>query len=258
MPRRGSLAGRVALITGAASGIGAATARRFAQEGVRLALLDRRRPPLERVVQELRKSGAQAVPLCTDVSDERAVRRAVNDAAHRLGGLDCLVLNAGIAGPAKLTTELSAAEFYEVLATNLYGVFFVAKHGIPHLIAQGGGTIVTVASELGMIAAPQHAAYGAAKAGVISLTRTLALEYYRAGIRVNCVAPGPIETPLLEEFFRKEGQPERQRLAQIAEIPLRRIGTPEEVAEAILFFAAERKGFTTGSVLAVDGGALAT
>jgi len=257
MPRKSALDGRVALITGAASGIGAATARRFAREGAHLALLDRRRAPLERLARELRAQGGPALSLHADVSDEQAVRRAVGEASRRLGGLDSLVLNAGICGPAKLVTELSAAEFNEVLATNLLGIFYVAKHGIPHLVARGGGTIVTVASELGLIAAPQHAAYGAAKAAVIALTRTIALEYHEQGIRANCVAPGPIETPLLEEFFQKEGQPERQRSAELAQVPMGRFGRPEEVAEAILFFAADPKGFTTGSVLVVDGGMLA-
>lgn len=257
MPRRSALDGRVALITGAASGIGAATARRFSREGAHLALLDRRRAPLERLARELRAQGRPVLSLQADVSDERAVRRVVEEASRRLGGLDSLVLNAGICGPAKLLAELSAAEFNEVLATNLLGVFYVAKHGIPHLVARGGGTIVTVASELGLVAAPQHAAYGAAKAAVIALTRTIALEYHRQGIRANCVAPGPVETPLLEEFFRKEGQPKRQRAAELAQVPMGRFGRPEEVAEAILFFATDPEGFTTGSVLVVDGGMLA-
>ena len=249
----GRFDGKVAIVTGAASGIGAATALRFAREGGRVAGFDIQLPQ-----PESWKSIEEAAPAASfhsvDVSAEDEVKRAMAEAIDQHGGIDVLVNAAGVAGggPLHITEEV---EWDRVLGVNLKGVFLCCKHALPDMIARGGGTIVNVASIEGMIATDGTAAYGASKGAVIQLTRNLAVDYTHQGIRSNCVCPGLVDTPMTAVVTRaQEGPLQKLHQAFINSHLVGRAGTPEEIAAAILFLASDDASFITGSSLVVDGG----
>jgi NAD(P)-dependent dehydrogenase (short-subunit alcohol dehydrogenase family) len=236
------------LVTGATSGVGEATARLFASRGARVALLARRSEQLQRVVADL---GDRAWGFVTDVSDPESASSAVGAAIEALGGLDVAVNAAGVAGYAALE-DLTDELWREVIDTNLSGTFTVSRAAGLYMQAAGGGAIVNVASDLASMGVPGLAHYCAAKAGVIGLTRALALELAPV-VRVNAVCPGPIDTPMLRAGLAQEVDPQRALRNKEATVPLGRLADPSEVAAAIAFLAFEGT-FATGTAMAFDGG----
>ena len=237
------------LITGASRGIGAACARRFARDGWKVAVhYYKSEAEALALAEELRSAGGEAVPVRGDLSDPAQAARAVEGAQAALGHLDALVCNAGVALPVQLLTDTTDDQWRRVMGTDLDGVFFTLRAAIPGMVSRKRGAIVTISSMWGVTGGSCEAPYSAAKAGVIGLTKALAKELGPSGIRVNCVAPGAIETDMTA-FLTPE-----DRAALADEAPLGRMGTPEEVAEAVRFLAGEEARFITGQVLRVDGG----
>jgi NAD(P)-dependent dehydrogenase (short-subunit alcohol dehydrogenase family) len=243
------LAGRVALVTGASSGIGAAAARALAAAGAAAALLARRREPLEALAAELGKD--TALPLVADVADSGQVDDAVAATLERFGRLDAVVNSAGVSIPASLA-DTDDDTWSAVIDANLSGSFFVARAAAAHM--GEGGSIVNVGSELSQIGMEMYVAYCASKAGVIGLTRALAVELAPA-IRVNAVCPGPVDTPMLAAEFEQFGA-EAALAETLARVPMGRLATADEVAAAILYLTADAP-YATGTALALDGGATA-
>jgi meso-butanediol dehydrogenase/(S,S)-butanediol dehydrogenase/diacetyl reductase len=245
----GRFAGRVAIVTGAASGIGAATAAAFAREGARVVVadIDRERGP--GVAADIGGRFAWV-----DVADEGQVMRMVGDTLRADGRLDVLVANAFATAYGSISS-LGLAEWNRTLEVTLTAVFTALRAAIPALGASGNGAVVNVASISGLAGDRGLAAYNAAKAAVVNLTRTAALELARSGIRVNAVCPGLIETPALARAFSR--LPERREVARTA-VPAGRFGRPDEVARAILFLASEDASYVTGTTLVVDGGLMAS
>jgi len=243
------LQGRVALVTGGASGIGRATALRMAEEGALLLVADLDGDGAARTAAAITQAGGQARGVGADVTDETQVEAMVQAALDTFGRLDCAFNNAGVApAEAQPLAEIPAAEWARVLGVNLTGVFLCIKHEVRAMAAGGGGAIVNTASIAGRIALPRAGAYVAAKHGVIGLTRVAALDHAGDGIRVNAVCPGYVETPLASRSI------ERRREAILARVPLHRIGTVEEIAEAVVWLCSDRASFVTGEALGVDGG----
>lgn len=233
------------LVTGAASGIGAAVVARLHQDGARIAAIDLDAPRLQQLAVDVAVAG--------DVTSETDITRAVDEAASALGGLDVVVASAGIAarGTAETTTLW---DWERVFAVNVTGVFLTARAAIPHLRQSGGGAIVNVASQLGLVAAAGATAYCASKGAVIQLTRAMAIDYGAEGIRVNCVCPGPTDTPLLEPYFAAADDPTAERRRYAGAQVHERLVTPEEVADAVAYLASPRASSTIGAALVVDGG----
>ena len=249
MLEEGRLAGKVALVTGAGSGIGQTTARRFTEEGARVAVADVRGDAARETAGEL--EGAIAVEL--DVASRPSVEAGLQAVVEAFGGLDVVVNNAGvtIVGAAH---ELSEEDWDRELDTNLKSIYLVSKAAWPLLGERGGGAIVNTASIAGLWAIPADAAYCASKAGVIMLTKCMALDGAKAGIRVNCVCPGFTETPMIEGYF--EAQPDPAEARRFAERlhPLGRLGRPLDIANAMVYLASEEAAWVTGAALVVDGG----
>ena len=241
------LAGKVALITGGGSGIGAATARRFVEEGAQVVVADLNVDSAEAVASEL---GGKTIGVAIDVVDRASIRTAIERTVAEFGGLDVLVCNAGVTIVGSVM-DLTEDEWDKELDTNLKSVFLCAKEAWDHLAARGGGSILSTASMAGQWAIPADAAYCASKAGLIHLTHALAMEWARYQIRVNAICPGYIETEMNGDFWKTPGG---QRL--IDRIPQRRIGQPEHLDGALLLLASEAGAFMTGSVITVDGGHL--
>ena len=238
---------KVALVTGAARGIGLAVAKRFLAEGWRVALLDIEEELLRDVVASLASSG-RTLALHCDVSDARAVNAAMAALSGRFGRLDALVNNAGVAVFAPLL-ETSDADWNRVLAVNLTGPFLCTKAAAPLMREHGGGAIVNITSISAVRASTLRSAYGTSKAGLAHLTKQLAVELASLGIRVNAVAPGPVETAMAKAVHTPEIRADYHDA-----IPLNRYGLEEELAEAVFFLCSERSSYITGQILAVDGG----
>lgn len=249
----GRLDGKVAVITGAGSGMGRVTAALFAAEGARVALADIDADAAETVAGDIRQGGGGAVATPGgDVASGADVERVMAHAVEAFGALHVLINNAGIFpsddGGVLDTPE---ATWDRVMAVNLKGLWLCARGAIPHMLDSGGGSIVNIASFVALMgAATAQVAYTASKGGVLSLTREMAVEYARRGIRANAVCPGPIDTPLLANLL---ADPE-QRARRLVHIPMGRLGRPEEVAAASLFLASDESSFVTGTALVVDGG----
>jgi NAD(P)-dependent dehydrogenase (short-subunit alcohol dehydrogenase family) len=240
-------ASKVALVTGAARGIGLAVAKRFLAEGWRVALLDIEAELLARTMQSLAEAD-HSLGLRCDVSNATAVAAAVAEIDARFGRLDALVNNAGVAVFAPLM-ETSDDDWSRVLAVNLTGPFLCAKAVVPLMRDQGGGAIVNITSISGLRASTLRSAYGTSKAGLAHLTKQLAVELAALGIRVNGVAPGPVETAMAKAVHTPEIRADYRDA-----IPLNRYGLEEELAEAVFFLCSERSSYITGQILAVDGG----
>jgi 2-keto-3-deoxy-L-fuconate dehydrogenase len=244
------LAGRVAVITGGASGIGLAAARLFAAEGARIALVDRDAQALRLAAREI----ADALALEGDVGDETVVEAHAAEIHERLGRWDVLLAAAGWS-TGKPVSESTLGEWEGVLRTNLTGSFLWARAAVAAMAP--GGSIVFVGSQLAIAGGRSNAPYLASKGAIVSLARCMALDHAAAGIRVNVVVPGAIDTPLLARAFGRAPDPEAARARSVARHPLGRLGRPDEVARAALFLASDDSSFTTGSCLMVDGGWLA-
>ena len=251
----GTLEGKIAVITGAGSGIGRACAELFAQQGARLLLAGRREAPLQELTRALGESTASYVT--ADVSKQPDNQRIFDEAARRFGGFDIFIANAGSEGASEPIEDYPLETFDEVMAVNVRGVFVGLQYAMPALRTRGGGSIVIVSSIAGIKARnTQNSAYVASKHAQIGLMRTAALEGAPYGIRVNAVVPGPTETEMVRriEETRSPGAPERTRAAVMAQIPLKRYGTSEELAQLIAFVASDAASFSTGGVFAADGG----
>ncbi|MFD5751741.1 SDR family NAD(P)-dependent oxidoreductase [Streptomyces sp. NPDC127033] len=248
----GRTAGRVALVTGGGGGIGSAVARRLAEEGAAVAVVDRD-ATAETVSAGIRATGGNAAPFRCDLSDESAVTDMVKEVTGTLGDITDVCCVAGSIRRGTVT-DLSLASWRGTLADNVDSVFLVCRAVIPRMEQAGRGRIVTVASGWGLRAGEKAAAYCTAKAGVVMLTQAMALDHSPAGIRVNCVAPGDTRTPMLAREAQQLGQSEADFLAEAADRPLGRIGTPEDIAAAVAFLAGPEADFITGTVLTVDGG----
>ena len=248
----GRLAGKAAFVTGAASGLGQAIAMRFAEEGARVALADRDTEGGERVATAI---GAAGLFLRLDVTQEAQWLAQLGRAAAAFGRLDILVNNAGI-GPLGSIEKTTLEEWRGVHAVNLDGVFLGCKHGIPHLRAAGGGSIVNMSSIAGIIGTPTLAAYGASKAAVRQLTKSVALHcaQRRDGIRCNSIHPSFIETPMVEAMIAAAKAPERARAGLASQVPLGRLGQAEEVAALALYLASDEARQVTGTHVSIDGG----
>lgn len=247
------LAGKVAVVTGAGSGIGRASAILFACEGARVVVVDCNAEAAGSTVEAVRAAGQEAELCCADVSRASEVEGAVRKAADRYGRLDILLNNAAVQIVARLedTTEDQWDRLHSV---NLKGVFLGCKYAVPLMRRSGGGAIINMASVLGFVGDPDLAAYCAMKGGVIALTKAAALAYGPEGIRVNCICPGDVETPMVTDYFNKAPDPAQLRHEVYSKYALRRIATPEEVAAAAVFLASDASSFMTGAVLVADGG----
>jgi meso-butanediol dehydrogenase/(S,S)-butanediol dehydrogenase/diacetyl reductase len=253
MTDQAMLRDKVAIVTGGGSGIGKATAEYFAQEGAKVVVVDWNAASGQETAATIVNAGGQAVLCHADVSIAAQVAAAVGTAVERFGRLDILVNNAAIQILSKLV-ETSEADWDRTHSVNLKGVFLGCKYAIPAMKKGGGGAIVNIASVLGIVADPDLAAYCAAKGGVISLTRVAALTYGADGIRVNCICPGDVETPLVEEYFNKDHDPAKLRSEIYSKYALRRIASPNEVARVAAFLASSQSSFMTGSAVVMDGG----
>lgn len=245
------LTNKVALITGASSGIGHATARLFAQQGARLVLAGRDAARLAALKTLIEREGGQALALPGDVRDEAHAKALVDAAVGEFGGLDIAFNNAGHLGPMLPAPQITLADWQQTLDVNLTAVFLGAKHQLPALVARGGGALIFTSTFVGYtVGFPGMAAYAASKAGVIGLTKALAAEYGEHGVRVNAILPGGTDTPMGREVANSP-----EAIAHIRSLhALGRIATPEEIAKSVLYLASDLGSFTTGAALMVDGG----
>jgi len=247
------LKGQIALITGAGSGIGRETARRFAQEGAAVVTADISPDTAQETAELIRGEGGTANGLGMDVTDVASVCSGVEAVVAQHGGLDTVVNNAGvtIVGAAH---DMEETEWDRELAINLKSVFLVSRAVWPLLVERGGGAILSTASIAGLWAIPDDAAYCASKAGVIMLTKCMALDGARAGIRANCVCPGFIETPMIKGYFDDQSDPEQARRFAVGLHPLGRLGLPLDIADGFVYLGSEEARWVTGTALVVDGG----
>jgi NAD(P)-dependent dehydrogenase (short-subunit alcohol dehydrogenase family) len=253
----GMLDGKSALITGGGGGIGRATALAFAREGARVAVADLMADAARETVALVNATGGQAISLSGDMSQDADVRAMIKAVVDAHGRLDCAFNNAGIAGwqvdaAGKKTADWSEEAFDRMIAVNLKGVWLCMRHELPQMQTQGGGAIVNTASIAGLTGLPSSSAYVAAKHGVIGLTKTAAIEYAEANIRVNAVCPGYIRTRMTESAMQLRGE------AILAHTPLKRMGNPEEIAEMVVWLCSERASYVSGAAYNVDGGYMAT
>ncbi|MDW0116181.1 SDR family NAD(P)-dependent oxidoreductase [Sporosarcina thermotolerans] len=240
----GKLQDKVAVITGGASGIGAATAELFVKEGAKVVLVDLNEEKGKAFEAELKGQNAEALFVKANITSEEDVQNVFKEAVKAFGKVDVVFNNAGI-GRVHPTETLEYSEWRNTVNVDLDGVFLVAREALREMLKSGGGTIVNTASMYGWVGSPGSAAYNAAKGGVINLTRSLALEYATKNIRVNALAPGFIDTPII---------PEESKDVLKSMTPMQRLGQAEEMAKAVLFMASDDSSFMTGNVLTVDGG----
>ena len=250
------LANKVALITGGTSGIGEATALLFARQGARLAITGRSTERGHKVVQAIEQAGGKAVFVECDVRSGEQCRHTVEHTLAAFGRLDVLFNNAGVYYP-HTALDCSEEEWDLQIDINLKGTFLMSKYALPPMIAQGGGVIINNSSGWGLVGGDAAVAYCASKGGVVLLTKAMAIDHGRQGIRVNCICPGDVDTPMLPDDARRRGLKWEDYLAGAANRPMGRIGTAEEIAKAALFLASDDSSFMTGAALAVDGGGTA-
>jgi len=250
------LANKVALITGGTSGIGEATALLFAKEGASVSISGRNEKRGHAVIGQILQAGGRAIFIRSDVRKAAECQRAVDETVKAFGQLDILFNNAGVFYP-HTTLDCSEEEWDLQIDINLKGTFLMSKSALPGMIQRGSGVIVNNSSGWGIVGGDAAVAYCASKGGVVLLTKAMAIDHGRQGIRVNCICPGDVETPMLPEDARLRGLTWSDYLAGCANRPLGRIGTAEEIAKAVLFLASDDSSFMTGAALVVDGGGTA-
>jgi NAD(P)-dependent dehydrogenase (short-subunit alcohol dehydrogenase family) len=248
------LEGKVALVTGGSSGIGRAAAIAFSREGAKVVVADVQADGGNETVDMIKKSGGSAIFVKTDVSKAKEVEALVKKAVESYGRIDCAFNNAGIEGVQGPTADCTEENWDRTLGINLKGVWLCMKFEIPQMLKQGKGAIVNTASIAGRVGFVNLPAYCASKGGVIQLTKTVALEYAKAGLRINAVCPGVIKTPMIDRFTHGSKEAEAQFAAGE---PVGRLGTPEEIAEAVVWLCSDRASFVTGHPMVVDGGWIA-
>jgi NAD(P)-dependent dehydrogenase (short-subunit alcohol dehydrogenase family) len=253
----GRLAGKRTIVTGAGSGIGRASARKFAAEGAMVLAVDRAQQAVEATVEEIASAGGKAIAVAADVGSEQEVEGFIARAVEAFGGLDAVFANAGISGGLVPLAEQTVDHWQEVLRVNLIGAFLAIKHAVPHMVRQNAGSIICTASVAGLRANAGGNPYSASKAGVISLVQTAANSLYGTGVRVNAICPGLIETGMTRPIFERAR--ERGTYEKIGQLnPLSRYGHPEEIAAVAAFLASEEASYLNGQAIAVDGGLSST
>ena len=250
------LAHKVALITGGTSGIGEATAILFAKEGAKIAITGRNQKRGHSVVEQILQSGGKAIFIAADVHRAEDCCRAVDETIKTFGKLDVLFNNAGVFYPHSIL-DCTEDEWDLQMDINLKGAFLMSKFALPGMIERGSGVIIHNSSGWGVAGGDAAAAYCASKGGLVLLTKAMAIDHGRQGIRVNCICPGDVDTPMLPEDARLRGMKWSDYLAGCADRPLGRIGMPDEIAKAALFLASDDSSFMTGAALVVDGGGVA-
>ncbi|GGR20772.1 MULTISPECIES: SDR family oxidoreductase [Agromyces] len=250
------LENKQAIVTGGAGGIGRASSLALAAEGARVAVVDLDGAAAERVAEEIRAAGGEAIAIAADVSSEPDIERVVRETQAAFGGIDVVFNNAGII---RRTTavETTVEEWDRVFGVNVRSIFLMCKHVVPVMAAAGGGSIVNTGSGWGLKGGGQAISYCASKGAVVNMTRALAIDHGPQGIRVNSVNPGDVNTGMLREEARQLGQAEDGFLAEAADRPLRRMGEPREIASAVVWLASDESSYVTGSALVVDGGGIA-
>ena len=249
------LKGKAAIITGAGSGLGRAAAILFAREGAKVVVAANREKDGQQTVNSIEEAGGDAILVRVDVTRATDLENAIKAAVDKYGKLDIMLNNAGTPGPGKLIADITEEEWHRVISVNLTGVFLGMKYAIPEMLKSGGGVIINVSSVAAISPRRYTGAYAAAKSGVIQLTRVTALEYARKNIRVNCILPGPIDTP----FFTKVTGGDPGKIAAFKEmvrneVPLGRFAQPGEIARVALFLASDEASYITGAAFAADGG----
>ncbi len=242
---------KVAVVTGAKSGIGFATALRFCAEGAKVIAADLRDARQE--IDSIAVNGGHAVFVQTDVSSESAAYELIGQTVAKYGRIDVLVNNAGIE-LAKKVTDTTEEEWDRLMGVNLKGVFLCSKAAVIEMRQTGGGVIVNIASELGLVGGSEIAAYCASKGGVIQLTKAMAIDHAADNIRINCVCPGPINTPLLDRIIAGSAEPKKEKQITEKKTLMKRLGEPAEIANVILFLASDESSYMTGSSVVADGG----
>ena len=247
------LKNKVAIITGAGSGIGQATALLFAQKGAKVVVADIVDQAGQETTDQISATGGEAIFVKTDVSKAADIEMMVQTAVDSFGGLDILFNNAGLTIPA-MVTETDEETWDRTIDVNLKGVMLGCKYAIPAMIKRGSGSIINTASMLGLVASPKQAPYCAAKGGVVLLTKQIAIDYARNNIRVNCICPSEVNTPMHRRFIATSPDPEATKQRLLARIPLQRMAEPAEIATTALFLACDDSSYITGVALPVDGG----
>jgi NAD(P)-dependent dehydrogenase (short-subunit alcohol dehydrogenase family) len=250
------LDGKVALITGGNSGIGRATAALLAKEGAAVVLTGRNQERGEQVAQAIMEDGGKAMFIRSDVRNADECQKAVEQTLERFGQIDVLFNNAGVYH-ARTVPDCTEEEWDETIDSSLKGAFLMSKFTLPSMIERGSGSIIHTSSGWGILGGDRAAAYCAAKGGLVIMAKAMAIDHGPDGIRVNCVCPGDVETPMLNDDAEKRGMSWEDYLAGAADRPLGRVGTAEEIARAVLFLASDDSSFVTGEALVVDGGGVA-
>lgn len=250
------LVGKKAIITGGASGIGRAAALLFAGAGAAVVIADIDDQRGEAVVKKIYAGGGEGIYVHCDVTKAEDCQRIVQKTINSFGGVDILFNNAGIVRRASVidTTE---EQWERVMAVNVKSIFLMSKHTIPHMVQAGGGVILNTSSGWGLVGGRDAVSYCASKAAVVNLTRAMALDHGAQNIRVNCICPGDTDTPMLRVEARQLGENEKTFLDDAADRPLQRIGTPQDIAQAVLYLCSDTASYVTGTTLVVDGGGLA-
>ncbi len=250
------LKNKVAVVTGATSGMGQGIAKLFAREGASVVVSGRNRERGEKTVNDIKKTKGKAIFISADVSKSEEVKQLIQQTVETFGKVNILIPNAGILGLGSVT-DVAIKTWDETIDTNLNGVFYLCRFGIPEMIKQGGGTIVIIASIAGFKAFPNHPAYCASKGALIPLTKNLAIDYAPHNIRVNCLCPGPVDTPLIWDSAKAFPNPETVVQEVADKTLIGRLGTPEDIAQAALFLASDDSSWITGAAITIDGGIMA-